>query len=106
MNPLNLLKKKEKPPVCSVVIVAAGSSQRMGGDKLTMKLGAGPVLGRTILAFENSPLVDEIILVTRADRLEEIADLCRHAQGAPGGQRRRHADGIRSGRGFRRAPWG
>ena len=76
MNPLNLLKKKEKPPVCSVVIVAAGSSQRMGGDKLTMKLGAAPVLGRTILAFENSPLVDEIILVTRADRLEEIADLC------------------------------
>ena len=55
MNPLNLLKKKEKPPVCSVVIVAAGSSQRMGGDKLTMKLGEAPVLGRTILAFAAAP---------------------------------------------------
>ena len=72
MNPLNLLKKKEKPPVCSVVIVAAGSSQRMGGDKLTMKLGAAPVLGRTILAFENSPLV----LVWNQRALFSIHDDC------------------------------
>ena len=76
MNPLALLKKKKKPPVCSAVIVAAGSSQRMGSDKLMKKLGAMPVLARTILAFENCPLVDEIIIVTRRDRLEEIADLC------------------------------
>lgn len=72
----SLLKKKETPPVCSAVIVAAGSSQRMGSDKLMKKLGAMPVLARTILAFENSPYIDEIILVTRRDRLEEIADLC------------------------------
>ena len=51
MNPLALLKKKKKPPVCSAVIVAAGSSQRMGSDKLMKKLGAMPVLARTILAF-------------------------------------------------------
>ena len=76
MNLSTLLKKKEKPPVCSAVIVAAGSSQRMGSDKLMKKLGAMPVLARTILAFENCPLVDEIIIVTRRDRLEEIADLC------------------------------
>ena len=76
MNPLALLKKKKKPPVCSAVIVAAGSSQRMGSDKLMKKLGAMPVLARTILAFENCPLVDEIIIVTRTERLEEIADLC------------------------------
>jgi 2-C-methyl-D-erythritol 4-phosphate cytidylyltransferase len=76
MNPLELLKKEEKPPICSAVIVAAGSSQRMGSDKLMKKLGAMPVLARTILAFENCPLVDEIIIVTRRDRLEEIADLC------------------------------
>ena len=76
MNPLALLKKKKKPPVCSAVIVAAGSSQRMGSDKLMKKLGAMPVLARTILAFENCPLVDEIIIVTRNERLEEIADLC------------------------------
>lgn len=76
MNLKNLLGKKEKPPVCSVVIVAAGSSQRMGSDKLMRRLGAAPVLGRSILAFEKCPLVDEIIVVTRNDRLEEIAKLC------------------------------
>lgn len=76
MNPLALLKKIEKPPVCSAVIVAAGSSQRMGSDKLMKKLGAMPVLARTVLAFENCPLVDEIIIVTRTERLQEIADLC------------------------------
>ena len=29
MDLLSLLKKKEKPPVCSAVLVAAGSSQRI-----------------------------------------------------------------------------
>ena len=76
MNLKDLRKKTEKPLVCSAVIVAAGSSQRMGSDKLMKKLGAMPVLARTILAFENCPLIDEIIIVTRNDRLEEIADLC------------------------------
>ena len=62
-------KKKEEKPHCSVVIVAAGSSQRMGADKIMMKLGAMPVLARTILAFENNEYVDEIILVTKTERL-------------------------------------
>ena len=70
------LKKKKKPPVCSAVIVAAGSSQRMGTDKIMMKLGAMPVLARTVLAFENNAYIDEIIIVTRTEKLEEIADLC------------------------------
>ena len=69
-------KKKEKKPTCSAVIVAAGSSQRMGSDKIMMKLGAMPVLARTVLAFENNEYVDEIIIVTKTDKLEEIADLC------------------------------
>ena len=68
-------KKKEKKPTCSAVIVAAGSSQRMGSDKIMMKLGAMPVLARTVLAFENNEYVDEIIIVTKTEKLEEIADL-------------------------------
>ena len=72
----SLFKKKETPPTCSAVILAAGSSERMGTDKIMMKLGAMPVLARTILAFENNDMVDEIIIVTRTDRLQEIADLC------------------------------
>lgn len=62
---------------CSAVIVAAGSSQRMGQDKLRLPLGGLPVLVRTLRVFQRSPLVDEIVLVTREDKLQETADLCK-----------------------------
>lgn len=71
-----LCKKMEEPLRCSMVILAAGSSTRMGSDKLMKKLGAMPVLARTILAFENCELVEEIIIVTQQEKLEPIADLC------------------------------
>ena len=71
-----LKRKNDTPPRCSAVIVAAGSSQRMGSDKIMMKLGAMPVLARTVLAFENNEYVDEIIIVTKTEKIEEIADLC------------------------------
>lgn len=77
MNIMNVFKKKDKTPHCSAVIVAAGSSQRMGSDKLTAQLGCMPVLARTLLAFENCGLVDEIVVVTRAERVMELADLCK-----------------------------
>ena len=70
-------RKEEKPLTCAAVIVAAGSAQRMGFDKLTVMLEGQPVLVRAIQPFENSPMIGEIVVVTRADRLEEIADLCR-----------------------------
>ena len=80
MNLLQLFKKndrQQKEPHCSAVIVAAGSSQRMGSDKLMLKLGEIPVLARTLKAFQASPLVDEIIVVTRIEKLQETADLCK-----------------------------
>ena len=76
MNPKALFRKKDETPKCSAVIVAAGSSQRMGTDKVFMKLGPMPVLVRTVLAFQDNPLIEEIIIVTRKDKLEEVADLC------------------------------
>ena len=72
-----LFKKQKKLPVCSAVIVAAGSSQRMGSDKLMAPLGDINVLGLTLTAFEKSSFVSEIVVVTREDRLQEIADLCK-----------------------------
>ncbi len=81
MKLLSLFQKKDKPikdPHCSAVIVAAGSSQRMGEDKLLLKLGELPVLLRTLKAFQASPLVDEIIVVTKMEKLQEIADLCKN----------------------------
>ncbi|MCR5089954.1 MAG: 2-C-methyl-D-erythritol 4-phosphate cytidylyltransferase [Oscillospiraceae bacterium] len=71
------VRKEEKPLKCGVVIVAAGSSQRMGFDKLTVMLDGVPVLIRAVNAFDQSPFTDEIAVVTRQERLQEIADLCK-----------------------------
>lgn len=70
-------KRKEASPRFSAVVVAAGSSQRMGTDKITMELDGVPVLIRSLRAFENCDLADEIVVVTRNDKLADIADLCR-----------------------------
>lgn len=77
MNIKSLFKKEKKQTGCSVVVVAAGSAQRMGADKLMMELGCMPVLARTLLAFENCDIVDEIIIVTRMEKVEEAASLCK-----------------------------
>ncbi len=73
----DLFREKDKEPCCSAVIVAAGSSERMGSDKLTALLGGIPVLARTLQVFEACPMVTEIVVVTRGDRIGEIADLCK-----------------------------
>lgn len=59
----------------SAIIVAAGSSQRMGFDKLFALLGEQPVVAHTVQAFERAECVDEIILVGRDDRLAELREL-------------------------------
>lgn len=59
----------------SAIIVAAGSSERMGFDKLFALVSGKPVIGHTIAAFENTKCVDEIILVGRADGLGELRKL-------------------------------
>ena len=73
MSLIDLIRKGGSTPKCSAVIVAAGSSVRMGFDKLTAPLGSASVLLRTLRAFEASENVGEIVVVTRADRIEEIA---------------------------------
>jgi len=77
MNIRNLLRRKEAKPSCSAVIVAAGSSQRMGSDKILSSLGGLPVLVHTLAAFQRAALVDEIVVVTRMDKLSQVADLCK-----------------------------
>ncbi|MCI6640286.1 MAG: 2-C-methyl-D-erythritol 2,4-cyclodiphosphate synthase [Pygmaiobacter massiliensis] len=48
----------------TAVIVAAGSSSRMGFDKLLYPYRGKPVIYHTAAAFQEHPLVDRIILVT------------------------------------------
>ena len=75
---LSKLKRKPAPARCSAVIVAAGSARRMEGiDKVLAPLGELPVLVHTLTAFQDCPLVSEIVLVTREDLLVEAGRLCR-----------------------------
>lgn len=67
---------QNKERFCSVVIVAAGSSQRMGKDKILMPINGKPVIAYTLEAFQKSELIDEIVIVTRLDNLAVIADIC------------------------------
>jgi len=69
------LDGEEERPWCAAVIVAAGSSTRMGSDKIFAALGGQPVLVRTIRAFEESAVIDEIVVVTREEKLEFAAAL-------------------------------
>jgi 2-C-methyl-D-erythritol 4-phosphate cytidylyltransferase len=70
-------KLKSKPPYCSVVIAAAGSSKRMGGeDKLFVNIGGKPALIHSLIAFQYIDLVKEIVIVANADKFEHISKLC------------------------------
>ena len=67
----------------SVVIPAGGRGQRMGAElpKQFLSLGGRPILWHTLVIFERSPLVDEILLVLHPD--DEV--LCRRLVLAGGG---------------------
>lgn len=70
-------KTKSDKPLCAAVIAAAGSSSRMGTDKMMLPLGEEPVIIHTVRALEISPMISEIVIVTREDLLVPLAQLCR-----------------------------
>ena len=75
----------------SAVLVAAGSSTRMGFDKLSFDLGGETVLHRSIRAFEQNPLVTEIVLVAGKNRAfveQQAADCTKPVQIVTGGTTR------------------
>lgn len=70
----------------SVIIVAAGSSTRMGFDKLTALIAGRSVLQRSVDSFGDSQEVTEMIVVTSASHfnaleLDEISIPVRHIEG-------------------------
>lgn len=76
MGVLSTMLKSMRCPYVSAVIVAGGSGTRFGGDKLMAQLGGMPVLARTLLAFERSPMISEIVVVARLDALNDVGQLC------------------------------
>lgn len=92
--------------VCAV-IVAGGSSRRMGFDKLLAPLEGGTVIGKSVRAFAEHPMVDEIVVVASTSNREEIL---RQVQGLPklkavvtGGAER--SDSVRCGLDAADAVW-
>ena len=61
----------------TAIIVAAGTSQRMGFDKLFADLGGRPVVAWSVAAFQACALVDGIILVTRPEKEKTFRELAR-----------------------------
>lgn len=74
-----MFRKKDRParPFCSCVVVAAGSSSRMGEDKLALTLGGRPVLERTLAVLELSAYIDELVVVTRSEKIPQVAAMAR-----------------------------
>lgn len=71
-------KKKNERPWCSVVVPAAGSASRMEGtDKIMAELGGRPVIVHSLLALQECPYVDEIVVVTREDQMADVGQLVR-----------------------------
>ena len=69
-------KKEKKKPFVTAVIAAGGSSARMGGEnKLLMELDDRCVLAHTLQAFQNCPLISEIVIAARSDMIVPYADL-------------------------------
>ena len=75
----------------SAVLVAAGSSTRMGFDKLSFDLGGETVLHRSIRAFAQCPQITELVLVAGKNRefvAQQAADCSKPVQIVVGGATR------------------
>lgn len=97
-------RKKEKQAESSekgeqvyAVIPAAGTSTRMGQDKLMMEICGKPVLRYTLEAFDLCECIDGIILSCRASDIERYRELCREwgikkpVTAVEGGETRAHS---------------
>ncbi len=77
MGLFDRLKKRQQPQDwCAAVVVAAGSSQRMGFDKLMASVGDTPVLVHTLRSISASQSVREIVLVVREELIVPASQLC------------------------------
>ena len=86
----------------SALILGAGASRRMGGDdKMFARVCGKPLLYWTILAFERSNLIDEIVVVLNesnlkaAKKLAEREKFSRVRMLVQGGERRQ--DSVQQG---------
>jgi 2-C-methyl-D-erythritol 4-phosphate cytidylyltransferase len=77
----------------AAIIVAAGSSRRMGFDKLAAPLGQSSGLAQSVKAFCDCPSVDEVIVVCSQERFDALlsAPLSRRLRRVDGGASRQES---------------
>ena len=69
---------KRRRQKCVALVPAAGSARRMNGvNKLFLSLCGAPVLARTLISLQMSRRVDEIVIATREQDMEEVSRLCK-----------------------------
>ena len=66
-------------PECAALIVGGGSGSRFGGDKLLVPLAGRPLFAWTLLAFEQTPAIYSIVVVSPVGREEEYRQIAREA---------------------------
>jgi len=79
MSILSFIKNivSQKPLTCSAVIAAGGLSERCKGeDKLFSMINDKPVIAYSIEAFQNCELINEIVIVSRQDKIDHISKIC------------------------------
>lgn len=73
-NVIDSVTLKHFKPFTSAIVTVGGKGTRMqssdGTTKQFMELGGMPIVTRTLLTFQNSPYIDEIIIVSKEDETE------------------------------------
>ena len=70
-----MMSENNRTADTTAVIVCAGNATRMGGvNKILMPLGESNVVGHSMQAFENSPEIAEIIIVTKPENFDAIRE--------------------------------
>ncbi|MBQ6702249.1 MAG: 2-C-methyl-D-erythritol 4-phosphate cytidylyltransferase [Clostridia bacterium] len=71
---LDKLTLKFSKPMTSAIITVGGSGTRMqsadGTTKQFMLLDGMPIVARTVIEFQSSPYIDEIVIVAKSDEIE------------------------------------
>ena len=72
----------------AAIIVAAGSSRRMGFDKLAAEWNGKPILWHSVQAFSSLEDITQVIVVTTPERFDWLRDLGHKISRVDGGAQR------------------
>ena len=62
--------------VCAIIVAAGSSSRMSAGNKIFMDILSKPCLVHTLEAFQNSEIIDGIVVVTKKEYIEDAQKLC------------------------------